>query len=109
MISFDDIEKLFARSLENKFCIEIEFCVAGLSDFQSCWMGKMPDKSKEGKELFWFGLAADGSKAYNYNNFFDFSNALVFDGKSLKEVWDSVELLSVDGLEPETRIKDLLY
>ena len=72
-------------------------------------MGKIPDKFEKRKEVYRFGLTPDGSKIYDYDNYSDFSNALVFDGKSLKEVWDSVELLSVDGLEPETRIKDLLY
>ena len=108
MISFDDITKLFARDLNNKFCIEIDFCVAGLSDYQDCWMGKMPDRFDKRKEIYWFGLAPDGSKAYDYDNYSDFVNALVFDGKSLKQVWDRVELFSIDGCDPETRIRDLL-
>ena len=108
MISFDDITKLFAIDLKNKSCIEIEFCVAGLSDYQNCWMGKMPDEFRKHKEVYWFGLSSDGSKAYDYDNYSDFSNALVFDGKSLKQVWDSVELVSIDGCDPEVRIKDLL-
>ena len=115
MISFDDITKLFAIDLNKKNCIEIEFSVAGLSDYQNCWMGKTPnkllkkiDRFSKGKEVYWFGLAPDGSKAYDYNNFSDFSNALVFDGKSLKEVWDQVKLLSIDSCDPETRIKKLI-
>lgn len=108
MTSFDDITKLFAIDMEGKFCIDIEFLVAGLSDYQNCWMGKMPDRVDRNKEMYWFGLAQDGSKAYDYNNYIDFVNAPVFDGRSLKAVWDSVELLSVDGCEPEWRIKNLL-
>lgn len=108
MITFDDISKYFALDLKRKYCTEIEFRVAGLPAYQYCWMGKMPDPSDETKDVYWFGLFPDGSKAYDYDNFFDFSNAPVFEGKSLKEVWDRVELYSVDGLEPEPRIKLLM-
>ena len=115
MISFDDITKLFSLDIKNKYCIEIEFCVSELADYQNCWMGKMPnkllrkkDRFWDGKEVYWFGLATDGSKAYDYDNYSDFSNAPVFDGKSLKQVWNQVELLSIDGCDPEMRIKDLL-
>lgn len=114
MISFDDITKLFAI-VNYKSCIEIEFRVSELSNYQNCWMGKTPkkalkirDRFSKDKEVYWFGLTPDGSKAYDYNNYFDFSNAPVFDGKSLKEIWYRVELLSVDGCEPEARIKELL-
>lgn len=108
MVSFDDITKLFALNLNNKSCIEVEFRVIGLSDYQNCWMGKMLDKFCKGIEVYWFGLANDGSKAYDYDNYFDFSSAQIFDGKSLKEIWNSVELLSVDGCDPELRINALI-
>ncbi len=107
MISFDNITELFAIDLNNKLCIEINFRVVGLSDYQNCWMGKSPDESEYGKEVYWFGLSSDGSKAYDYNNFFDFANAPVFDGKSLKILWGSIELLSIDGCDPEERL--LIY
>lgn len=101
MLSFNDISKLFARNLENKFCLEINFTVNGYSDYQDCWMGKTPDQDDKNKEVYWFGLASDGSKAYDYNNFKDFSNEPVFDGKSLKELWNDIEILSINGCEPE--------
>lgn len=64
------------------------------------------DRWNKGKEVYWYGLAPDGSKAYDYNNFFDFSNAPVFDGESLKEVWERVELFCVDRVDPKMRIKE---
>ena len=51
MISFNDISKLFSYDLEGKFCIEIEFLVKGEPIYQSCWMGKMPDREKKEKEI----------------------------------------------------------
>ena len=104
MISFEDITKLFSFDLEAKWCIEIEFSVKGYPKYQFCWMGKMPDKTNKEKELYWYGLVPDGSKAYDYDNFQDFSSAPVFDGKSLKTIWKEVEVLSIDGVEPEERI-----
>ena len=50
MITFEDITKLFSRSLEGKFCIEIEFLLKDEPKYQTCWMGKMPDKENKEKE-----------------------------------------------------------
>ena len=108
MISFNDISKLFSQNLDGKFCIEIEFLVKGKPIYQSCWMGKMPDRENKEKEIYWYGLVPDGSVAYNYDNFFDFSSAAVFHGKSLQEIWGKVEILSIDGCDPEDRIKAYL-
>ena len=104
-ISFEDITKLFLSDLEGRFCIEIEFLVIGYPKYRSCWMGKMPDKNNKGKELFWYGLVPDCSEAYDYDNFKDFSTAPVFNGKSLKELWPNIRVLSIDGTEPEERLK----
>lgn len=108
MITFHNIQTVFTRNLHGKFCIEIEFRVKDLEDYQLCWMGVMPDNNDPQKRAFWFGLASDGSKAYDYDNFAEFSSAPVFDGKTLEEVWGNVELLSVDSCPPEERIADLI-
>lgn len=86
--------------------MEIAFLVKGESSYPSCWMGKTPDPDREarGKEVYWYGLAPDGTEAYNFDNFSDFSSAPVFAGKSLKEIWDKVEILSIDGCDPEERL-----
>ncbi len=105
MISFDDIAKLFSFSLHRKSCIEIEFLVKGYPQYQSCWMGKMPNKFDKGKEIYWYGLLPDGTEAYDYDNFQDFFSAPVFEEKTLKEVWEHIELLSIDGCEPEEIIQ----
>ena len=103
MISFEAITKLFSFELQGKYCIEIEFLIRGSSKYQSCGMGKMPDKENIGKDLYWFGLMPDGSEEFSYDNFQDFSCAPVFDGKSLKEIWSKIEILEIDGCDPEER------
>ena len=105
MISFKDITKVFSFDLEGKWCIEIEFLVKGCPKYQSCWMGKTPNKVDKEKELYWYGLVLDCSESYDYDSFQDFSSAPVFNGKSLKEIWKKVEILSIDGCVPADRIK----
>ena len=105
MIPFEAITKLFSFDLQGKYCIEIEFSINGFPKYQSCWMGKMPDK---GKDLYWYGLVSDGSEAFDYDNFQDFSGAPVFCGKSLKEIWNEVKVLSIDGCNPEERLQAYL-
>ena len=68
-------------------------------------MGK---NQKDKRETFWFGLNEDSSEAYDFENFNIFSSAQVFNGKSLKEIWSDIELLSIDGCEPEEIIKEYL-
>ena len=104
MISFNDIEKLFSSDLQKEFCIEIEFSVKENEKYISCQMGKMPDENDPEKEIYWFGLTEYGSEGYDYENFEDFSSAPVFEGKSMKEIWEQIEIISIDGLDPEKRI-----
>ena len=108
MISFKDITKLFSFDLEGKWCIEIEFSVKGYPKYQSCWMGKTPNKENPEKELYWYGLVPDCSESHDYDNFQVFSSAPVFDGKSLKKVWNRITILSIDGCDPEERISAYL-
>lgn len=70
--------------------------------------GKTPDKASKEKDLFWYGLVPDCSEAYDFDNFHDFSTTPVFEGKSLKEIWNKVVILSIDGCDPQERIQAYL-
>ncbi len=104
MISYDDIVKVFAHDLQGKGCIEIEFTVEGDSHYRSCWMGKTPDRTDSKKELFWCGLAYDGSESYAFDHFEAFITADVFDGKSLQDIWPQIRILTIDSCDPEWRL-----
>lgn len=103
MISFDDISNLFARDLHNTSCIEVNFMVLDNPKFIDCWMGKMPDK-RINKERYWFGLTEDGENASDYESFVEMVEARVFDSISLKEIWNQIQILSIDGCEPDWMI-----
>ena len=100
MITFDHIRKLFAFETQGKYCLEIEFSVNGSDKFDNCWMGKLFDRKRK-KDVYWFGLTADGSNAFDYSTFEEFASAKVFDGKSLTQIWEEVTVLTVDGCDPE--------
>lgn len=108
MITFFDIAKVFSFDSRGKFSVEIEFSVKGDPKYQSCWMGKMPDKNDNKKDLYWYGLVPDCSEAYDYDSFWAFSSAPIFNGKSLKEIWNDVGILSIDGCDPEERLPTYL-
>jgi len=103
-IAFEDLEKVFAVSVGKTACIEIEFMVSNGDKFSQCWMGKLYDKEIE-QEVYWFGLTEDGMNAYDYTSFEEMSQATVFDGKSLKDVWNDVEIISVDGSDSKERVE----
>lgn len=103
-ITFEDFEKVFAVSVGKTACIEIEFMLSNSDKFCQCWMGKTYDKEMD-KEVYWFGLTEDGLNAYDYTSFEEMSQATVFDGKSLRDVWNEVEMISIDGCEPAERVE----
>jgi len=104
-ITFLEFERLMSYDLNKKSdpCIEIQFDVDGYVDYQDSWMGKMIDKDTK-KELYWFGIPGiplEMLKSHDSNSFETFANAKVFDNKSLKEIWNSVSLISIDATNVE--------
>ena len=61
-------------------------------------MGTSLDKNT-GKVGYWFGLTQDGKNAFEFSTFDEFSNAKVFDGRSLVEVWENVTLLEINACD----------
>ena len=104
MLTFEQYRKVFSCETKGKFCIEIHFLVKGMPQFQSCWMGLEPDRDHPGTDCFWFGLKEDGTAAYNFASFAEFASASVFDGRSLEDICPMIELIEVDGCDPEQRI-----
>jgi len=99
-IAFDDFKKMMESDvMSGPSCIEVEFCIDNFSEYDSCWLGKMGGSNhvKFERALYWYGLKPDGSQPYDFESFDDFVNAPVFRGKSIKEIWDSVTLYSIDG------------
>ena len=107
-LTFDNIKNLFGFNKTKRALAEIEFRVNGMDKYNLCWMGKMPDRDNPDRDCYWYGLVPDGSGAYDYDNFEDFSSAPVFDGKSLKEICEKIELLSVDGCTPDEETLEAL-
>ena len=103
-ITFEDLTKVLEVPMRNDRCIEIEFMLSNSEKYHQCWMGKGYDKNID-KDTYWFGLTEDGNNAYDYTSFEDMSNAPVFDGKSLKDVWNDIKVISVDGCEPLERFQ----
>ncbi len=67
-------------------CIEINFCIDDDTEYEDCWLGKMPDRDNPGKEVYWYGLTSNDLQAYDYAKLEDILNSKVFHGKSLCDV-----------------------
>lgn len=103
-ITFEDFHDIMSYDVaKNQACIEIGFCVDNCGAYQTSWLGKMVDRETN-TAIYWFGLAEDGSQAYDFASFEEFSNAKVFYDKSIKEIWDSVSLLSIDACDIQERL-----
>ena len=104
-INFKDFECIMSYDVSKKQdpCIEMRFCVDDCVEYQSSWLGKMIDKETK-EPIFWLGLTEDGLQGYDYDSFEKFSNAKIFHQKSIKEIWDSVSLLSIDACDVQERL-----
>ena len=102
MITFDQIKKLMTN-----YKLEIAFSVSGSDKFKYCWMGKMSDDITK-EDVYWFGLTEDGKNAFDYPTFEELSSAMVFDGRTLFELWDNITVLEINACDPEEYAKILL-
>jgi len=103
-ISIDQFVKMLSFDVVKcHACIEIEFIIDGDKTYDSCYLGKTVEKDTN-NAVYWYGLVPDGSQAYDYYSFEAFVNALIFHGKSIKEIWDSVTLVSIDACRVEERL-----
>ena len=89
-------------------CIEMNFCIDNDTEYEDCWLGKMPDWDERGKEAYWYGLVPDGSQTYHYYKLEDFLNAKVFHGKSLCDVIKKITWYSLDGCSIDERLPDYI-
>lgn len=106
-IPFEQLRTLFSFDTEEGLCLEIEFLLNVNPDFDCCCMGKKYCKDVAG-DIYWFGLTPDGINAYEYTSFEDFSNEPVFNGKSLLEIWNEVQILTIDGDNPCRRFDEII-
>ena len=107
MITFEQITKLFTFNTKKKFCVEIQFMLLNSQKYDYCWMGKMWTRDEQ-KDIFWYGLTPDGKNAFDYPSFEEMANAPVFDGLSLKDVWDHIVIEEIDGCDPQERLEDYI-
>ena len=103
-MEFELFEKLMSFDTKGRICMEIFFRVKDSDKFDCCWMGKLPHRDTK-EDVFWYGLTADGKNAYDYSDFEGFSEAPVFDGLSLLEIWERVVIEEINGCDPEEMIQ----
>lgn len=89
-------------------CIEMNFCIDNDTEYEDCWLGKMPDNKKVGNEVYWYGLVSDGSQAYDYSELEYILNAKVFHGKSLCDIIEKITWYSLDGCSIEEILPDYI-
>lgn len=107
VITFEQLEKLFSFDTQRRFCVEILFSLTGSEKFGCCWMGKMWSREEQ-RDIYWYGLTPDGQNAFDYPVFSDMADAPVFDGRSLRQVWNRVVVEEIDGCDPAQRLRDYL-
>jgi len=107
-IPFDQFEQMMSYDVvENNACIEIEFCIDNTPIYNSCWMGKTISRETN-QAVFWYGLVPDGSQAYDFDSLQGFMCASIFHDNSLKEIWDSISLIAIDGCDIDWRLSHYL-
>ena len=100
-ITFNDFQRIMAYDVrKDERRIEVEFYVDDCTEYNDANLGKCVNKDTNGVS-YWFGLTEDGLQAYDFNSFEEFVSAKVFKGKSLKDIWNSVSLHTLDACDVE--------
>lgn len=74
---------------------EMSFSVQNHIDFQHCWLGV---EIRQYILKFVLDLSEDGNNYYEFESFDEMVNASMFNGNSLKEVWNDVKIDRIDGV-----------
>ena len=83
---------------------ESTFRIKDSNKFQNVWFGVTPNPHKGNELTYWFGSKEDNISC-DFSTLDDFVDAKIFDGKSLKEIWDNVEITSLDCIDPNEYIE----
>lgn len=103
-MTLTQLEQALAFDTQEKYCMEILFSLTDSAKFDCCWMGKMYS-AEDRRDLYWFGLTPDGQYGFDYPSFRELADAPVFDGASLRQLWDRVRLEEINGCDPEVYAK----
>lgn len=102
-ITIDDLETVLSYDIrKHKTCIEIAFSINDSPIYTSCYMGKLI--TRQGEEIYWLGLTADGNQGYDFTSVESMLNVKVVEGKSLKEVWERLIFHTIDSHVAESRL-----
>lgn len=72
--------------------------------YQNVSFGVLPNP-KNNNELLYYFDSKDDNLSYDFSSLDDFVNAKIFDGNSLKEIWDNVEIITLDCISPDEYIE----
>ena len=103
-ILFEHFEKMMSFDVAaHSACIEVEFRVDDSPVYNACWLGKTFDRMTR-QAVYWYGLVPDGSQAYDCDSLHEFVDMPVFNGKSIKDIWDSIAIFSIDNCDVDSRL-----
>ena len=100
-MTFEELEKVFSTELSGIFQIKIEFSITGDPVHAQCSMGKIPHNNGY---LYWCRVNNDEIPAYTFCDFESLSRFCIANFQSLRELWDQIEIRSIDGFSPRERL-----
>ena len=72
---------------------ETEFEIKGDSEYDECFIGYLPQYDNP----YWAGLC-DIKDGCEFKTAEELVNAKIYHGKSIKELWDNIEIISIEGV-----------
>lgn len=102
MVTYNDIERLFSYDYTGRYSIEVSFCVEGSAKYTDCWMGRISNKYRD---IFWLSLSENEEEQHEFELYRDMVAAPLFEGKSLAQLEEKVIICTIDGCEPQERVR----
>lgn len=103
-ISFLEFNKMMSYDVQGtNTCIEIRFQIDKDKKYDLCWMGKFFDNVNK-KEIYWYGLVEDGTESYSFESEMEFVMAPIYKGENIKNIWNYITIISIDGCDVDERL-----
>ena len=100
-MTYEELKKVLATDLHGVFRIEIEFSIKEDPLYRHCSLGKIPYCDGE---LYWCRVNNEEISAFNFRDFHSLSTFPIANLQTLEELWDRIEIHSIDGFPPQQRL-----
>ena len=100
-MTYNELKQVLSADLKGVFRIVIDFSIIDDPLFSHCTIGKSPHTDGD---IYWCQINNEELSAYNFRSFEGLAQLPIVNYHTLEELWDRIEIHSIDGFPPRQRL-----